>query len=415
MIDKPDDNDAEKRRTGDVVIQDNSSDILETGLKIRNAGLSIGDDVATECQGLSAKTALAQPCWPVYVHFGTLVEPVQPGSVHLVVLDAVAVTSPWSAMLRFADPYGRSYVTGRVTMSICDKTDPLSDALKQALQRGARDGKAVLVDPAWPLYTVFQSDQSYLKYSVCGAWTMERVLRAVNDLTYAQATGYRPVWYEDVDASLFEDPTETGVLLDDTIEFVYQMFCSECFRRSSDGQRLAEALRGIDCGPKDAKAFELWVADALEFLFGHALAPIHVKPNCAKATRRDIVARNNGSGPFFARLLRDYRASMLVFEVKNYAKPEAQDFRQVQSYLNHAHYGDIGFLVPHASTLEISDANWVQIREIYFGERERKLVLVLPSALLVELLETIDGQRQEQVDEAMQTWLERCLLEDLPL
>ena len=106
---------------------------------------------------------------------------------------------------------------------------------------------------------------------------------------------------------------------------------------------------------------------------------------------------------------------MLVFEVKNYAKPEAQDFRQVRSYLNQAHYGDIGLLVTHASTLEISDANWSQIRDIYFGERERKLVLVLPSALLVELLETIDGRRQEQIDEAMQTWLERCLLWDLPL
>ncbi|PJC99813.1 hypothetical protein GQ37_005780 [Janthinobacterium sp. BJB1] len=245
---------------------------------------------------------------------------------------------------------------------------------------------------------------------------MERVLRAVSDLTYAQATEYRPVWYEDAHASLFEDPTEIGAQFDDATEDVYRIFRTANFKRESERQGHAESLRSIRCGREDATAFELWVKGALQLLFGHTLEAIELKPNGANATRRDIVARNNGTGTgsFFARLLNDYGARLQVFEVKNYAESTAGDFQQVRGYLNRPHYGDIGFLVTHSSTLEVSEANWNQIREVYNGGQERKLVLVLPSELLIRWLKYSSCQPEGKFDKEMHAWLDECLLKHLP-
>lgn len=343
-------------------------------------------------------------------------EPMAPGTVQLIVdSGAIKRPLPWGAWLLDVESDGKVRIISRVRVDFDRIFERLPDEVATAVSRAASNREAVIVLPEWPLYTWFDNDQDYVQFSGFGCWRTEQVLRSVSDLTFARSTGFKPAWYNEIEhAMLFETPGQDQGYLPDLDDYVLSMFRSPGFKRASDGQRLVQRLHRIEPGKKHAAAFQQWLCEALAVLFPQGLARVRLNPNGNKASRRDVVATNTGKTPLFARLLDGYKARMVVFEAKNYDSLKPDDVRQVGSYLNAPHYGAIGFLVNHAATKEIAKTTWDQVREVYNGDDKRKIVAILPSALLVGLLDNLWRTRQDEVEEAIETWLEDILLKHLP-
>lgn len=102
-----------------------------------------------------------------------------------------------------------------------------------------------------------------------------------------------------------------------------------------------------------------------------------------------------------------------VFDAKNCTQPDADDFRQVYSYLGHQHHGILGFIVTRAEDRTLQHSTLRRFREMYRKDGLHKLIIVLPSALLVELRVDIQLDRAYQADGKMAEWLEEFLLKHL--
>jgi hypothetical protein len=347
----------------------------------------------------------------VYIRVGKGDRNLPPGSIQLILDEgALERPRPWSAMLVFILDDGRPAITGRVRLDFYHKEGRLSPEIESALLEAANTNSSILVPEHWPFYTWFPRPGDYLQFASHGYWKAEQVLRSVNDLTFGRATGHHPAWYDlQEHNALFENLDDDFGDPDEVLEDVFSFFSGNYFKRGSDGQRLARRLEQIKPGSHHAQAFQQWVADAMTVLFPEGLTRVRLDPNGANPARRDIVATNTRKGSFFGRLRNDYGVSMVVFEAKNYAKPRARDFDQVGGYLNAPHHGSIGFLVTHAPTKVIEEASWEQFRRIYNGDGKRKLVIVLPSAFLVELLDSLWRERRDEASEAMELWIDALL------
>ena len=351
----------------------------------------------------------------VYIRVGKGTRELSPGSIQLIVDErALERPRPWRAMLVIMLDDGSPAIMGDIRLDFYHKEGHLSPEVESALREAANTNSSVLVPADWPFYTWFGRPSGYMTLASHGYWWAEKVLRSVNDLTFGRAAGYRPAWYEMQEhGALFENLDDDFGEPDEGVEHAYEFFGGEYFKRGSAGQRLACRLKQIKPGSHHAKAFQQWVAEALTVLFPEGLTRVRPDPNASSPARRDIVATNTQKGSFFARLRNDYGVSMVVFEAKNYAKPRAADFGQVRGYLSAPHHGSIGFLVTHAPTKVVEEASWEQFRRIYNEDGKRKLVIVLPSAFLVELLDSLWEERRDEAGEAMELWLEDALLKHL--
>lgn len=347
----------------------------------------------------------------VYIRFENRSTHVTPGAVQLLLKPEVLNKPlPWNAWLTDVSDEGQTRIIAKIQLNFDSAKDGLPADVAEKLKQALVQQENVLVPEHWALFTWFTQVQDYVQFAGHGSWWCEQVLRSVNDLTYARATGYEPVWYEEaLHSTLFEDPASSGGTGDDDLDYIMGTFCSTGFKRGSDGQRLVERLARIQTGTSHAAAFQQWVADALKALFPDGLTRVRVNPNGKNAKRRDIVANNTGQGAFFGRLLQDYKARTVVFEAKNYTKLKPADFRQVRAYLSAFHHGKIGFLVSHAPTADVSEANWGQVRAIYNEEGSHKLVIVLPSAFLAEMLNILWFKRPEYTEGEMERWLDDVL------
>lgn len=349
---------------------------------------------------------------PVYLRFGKEDQNLPWGAVQLVLDDgALDKPFPWGAMLVLDQHDGGKWAVGRVHVEMFFKGDVVPPEIASALRTAAAAQNVVQVPDDWALVTWFRRNRDYTEFANLGPWRAEQVLRSVGDLVFARATGYKPSWYDSLDhAALFEDPDDSDFYHDEHLEHAYSLFSSAKFKRGSDAQRLARRLDQIEPGRRHARAFHQWVADTLDILFREGLARIRVHANGAGPLQRDIVATNTKKGPFFKRIYDDYDVSMVVFEAKNYEEPTSDDFSQVERYLGAEHFGSLGFLVVHAATKVVTEASWRQMRTSYNRDGKRKLVLVVPSAFLVELLDNLWWLRYGQAHEAMVIWLEDALL-----
>jgi hypothetical protein len=363
---------------------------------------------------LAQRATADRPLVDVYLQFGP-VDPLLPrGSIQLVVGSEVPqLHFPWKAWFIYIGDDGKPTIYTQGWVDFHRKSGHLSAEIETALQEASQGKKSIRVPDHWPMYTSFNNDNDYAQLSGHGCWKLERHLRSTTDLTYARATGYKPAWYDPQEHDeLFADPSEDGVL-DDLLDYVYSMFKSAGFRRLSDAERLVMRLAYIQTGKHHATAFQQWLAEALPVLFSNGIARVRTNPNGQKSARRDIVATNTGGSRFFARLMDDHRVRMVIFEAKNYPEPKAADFRQVGAYLNAPHYGSVGFLVTHAPTTQVDEASWEQVREVYKEEGKRKIVIILPSAFLVEQLNDLRFGRMNDIDLAMELWFEDILLKHL--
>ena len=172
------------------------------------------------------------------------------------------------------------------------------------------------------------------------------------------------------------------------------------------GQMMAE-LDKIPMEAAGASQFESWCKQVLEVLFVKSLRNVELHPNKGDVQRRDIVGTNFAVAPVWARILQDYSARQVVFEIKNLDRElEAGEFRQMLGYLGGDH-GSIGFFVTRAKSPDIGrgvEMDW--IKELYF--KKKILAVKLTGPWLASLLSKIrNPQKHDAPNHQLSTLLDR--------
>ena len=178
---------------------------------------------------------------------------------------------------------------------------------------------------------------------------------------------------------------------------------SKEMRDKKIGQIISE-LQNIDLGETDAHIFEDWCKRVLEFIFAGRLTNIQTRPNNNAASRRDVVATNEGLEGFWLRVLKDYNTRQVVFEVKNFEKLTINEYRQVNSYLG-KEYGNCGFIICRDKLKELSKgAELDAFREFY---NKNSMILKLTADFLVSILhKTRSPQKFDIADELLKKHLD---------
>jgi hypothetical protein len=155
-------------------------------------------------------------------------------------------------------------------------------------------------------------------------------------------------------------------------------------KRERNLSRLISELGRIDIGQNGETKFEEWCLQAVRIVFARSLTSFALHPNQAATQRRDVVATNVSQDGIWRRILEDYKARQVIFEVKNYASIGAEEFRQMLSYLTEP-YGSIGFIITRDDHWELKkgrELDWV--REIWSGHK--KLILKLTAKCLCSMI-----------------------------
>lgn len=172
------------------------------------------------------------------------------------------------------------------------------------------------------------------------------------------------------------------------------------------GQLVSE-LPDLPIGHEGASKFEDWVFRVVKMLFAGDLKNPELKPNKASVQRRDIVVTNMAEKGFWKRILEDYQARQLIFEIKNYEELDPDDFKQVLSYSG-KEYGQFVVIVNRApnETLPQTERGWV--KEMY--DRHGLLIFVIPASILVRCVRKLrNPNRRDYADDAFSKRLDTIL------
>jgi len=163
--------------------------------------------------------------------------------------------------------------------------------------------------------------------------------------------------------------------------------------------QLINRLREISHGADDAAEFENWCLDAIKTIFPAELQNMRLHPNKEAPQRRDIVGTIVAGEGVWKRINEDYGTRCVIFEVKNFADLKPEHYRQLSSYLVD-NYGNIGFIVYRSDRKEpCNDNELVWIREMYWRQEPKKLLVLLSHKHLVSYLEKIrNPQKHNAVD-----------------
>ncbi|MDO8539381.1 MAG: hypothetical protein Q7S40_02995 [Opitutaceae bacterium] len=177
-------------------------------------------------------------------------------------------------------------------------------------------------------------------------------------------------------------------------------------RNKRIGQIMNE-LEKIPLGVDGASQFELWCKQVLEILYVKSLRNLELHPNRNDIQRRDIVGTNLAVSPVWARIMTDYKARQVVFEVKNVERElNPTEFRQMLSYLG-GDYGNIGFFVTRCKTPDLvrgEQLGW--IKEMYL--KQNRLIVKLTGPWLAGLLSKIrNPQKHDEPSNKLSTLLDR--------
>lgn len=148
--------------------------------------------------------------------------------------------------------------------------------------------------------------------------------------------------------------------------------------------RLIEEYKTIPTGVAGAAEFEQWCTEALKICFAGRLSNIASHPNKDDVNRRDIVGTNLAQTTFWKRVESDYEARQIIFEIKNYDKPNLDDYRQILSYLS-GRYGSIAFLVSRDWNTNLEkEKELAWVRSIY--NDHKKVIVKLTGKFLTDIL-----------------------------
>jgi len=184
-------------------------------------------------------------------------------------------------------------------------------------------------------------------------------------------------------------------------------------RKHRIGQIVA-ALPTIPQGSDGASRFEDWCQQAVSILFAAGLRNVELKPNGDATQRRDIVARNQGAMEAWKRILQDYGARQVIFEVKNYGDLGPVEYRQMNSYLVRE-YGHIGFIITREDDESLKkDKDLAWVREIYH-EHNSLIVKLTGNWLNKYLSKARNPQKHDAADVALSGLVDRYVRNYLSL
>ncbi|MBI3894333.1 MAG: ATP-binding protein [Acidobacteria bacterium] len=170
--------------------------------------------------------------------------------------------------------------------------------------------------------------------------------------------------------------------------------------RNAKISQLIQQLEQIPIGNDGDGLFEVWCHKAIRICFAKGLRNVEIKPNKQANTRRDVVALNLGEGNFWNRILQDYGARQVIFEIKNYQDLKADDYYQVLSYLT-GEYGRLAFVVTRDDTVDLyskRDVEWV--RSLH--AEHKVLIVKLTGKYFSKLLYKLrNPQRHDEMNDAL--------------
>ena len=139
-------------------------------------------------------------------------------------------------------------------------------------------------------------------------------------------------------------------------------------------------LPGIPNGHNGSAAFEEWVLRAVRILFAQKLQNMELHPSPHTALQqRDIIATNMAATGFWRRILEDFEARQVLFEVKNYELLKPEDYRQALSYMTDEH-GRLGVVVYRTEQEGMGTNERAWLQEVY--HEHNRIVFTVPVALL---------------------------------
>ena len=161
--------------------------------------------------------------------------------------------------------------------------------------------------------------------------------------------------------------------------------------------QLHSKLDKIPMGEDGASEFEDWCLRAIRICFSGPLRNFELHSNKNATQRRDVIATNLSERGVWKRVLDDYKARQVVFEVKNKTGISPDDYRQMLSYL-HDDYGKIGFIVTRDNEYNLysgPELEWT--RELY--NKHRTLIVKLTGSFLASVLSKLRSiQRIQKAD-----------------
>ncbi|WP_064603706.1 P-loop ATPase, Sll1717 family [Photobacterium sp. J15] len=175
-------------------------------------------------------------------------------------------------------------------------------------------------------------------------------------------------------------------------------------RKTRIGQ-LMEEIKSIEHGRSGCLDFEEWCVTALRVIFAGSLTNIEIHPNKNGRQQRDIIATNMAVNPVWKRILEDYSARQIVFEIKNYDNLSADEYRQMNTYLVNDH-GRLGFFITRSDDNNLQkgkELDWAQ--ELYFNNG-KKVAIKLSEKYITKHLSKL---RSPQKHDAANTELNKLI------
>ncbi|MDN4052263.1 hypothetical protein QPK32_04180 [Massilia sp. YIM B02763] len=226
-------------------------------------------------------------------------------------------------------------------------------------------------------------------YESLGFGIAEYILAACNEIEFLKWRKGSPAWYlEEENIFIFDEDflNELNPWRDlNTANF----FASKLYSNMREGHYLAASLDFIYDGEDGAGLFEVWCKSCISLLFGKSFISVELHPNGNAPERRDIVAENCGDTYFWKRILEDYRARLVVFEVKNYSDIGVNELRQTASYLNQPHYGNIAFLIYRTELEKPTDNMLKHFRLQYNSGYDKKVNVLISTRFMLEMLNSL--------------------------
>lgn len=243
----------------------------------------------------------------------------------------------------------------------------------------AESGAWSLVLPEqFPFFTVVREDEASARLMTHFGENALDVLIAVNDRASLDALTMKPEWYRPgAHDYVYQDDFEASLAK-------WTGYDDES-RLAEKAEMLALQLDRIPIGKAGAQDFEIWCHRVLQVLFKGRFGPVDHHPNGLAVDRRDIVATNNGNSAFCDRILRDYEARLVVFEVKNTEEVEVDVLRQAFAYTGDS-YGSIAFVVSRSTAEDIDECGAWNFRNMH---NKGKLIIHLPVAFLLKVLAVV--------------------------
>jgi len=170
-------------------------------------------------------------------------------------------------------------------------------------------------------------------------------------------------------------------------------------------EKLVRDLADIPTGHNGAHRFEEWVHNVITLLFSGSLSDIELHPDTKGTLRRDVVGANVAARGLWKRLASTYRASHVVFEVKNFERLEPDAYAQARAYQG-AIYGNLAFII-YRSKRDTLDANEKSHLQTHWGQGALIVLVPAHTILLRCLQKQRHNDRPDYTARAFTKWVHR--------